>query len=90
MEDMVEEIEEIRGSWLENLVVGEKEVWNIGRDRPSVHSPVENPLMSDPRFREDLIWLTYQNQKQSETWKILLEERQRYERKLRTAGSSTK
>jgi hypothetical protein len=54
-------VAEIRGSWLTNLVIGNTEYWNIDRDRPSYHIFDRNPLPSDWRFREDLVYLTKGN-----------------------------
>ena len=54
---MQELIAEVSGSWLENLVIGDKEYWNIDTYEPMKALPVPNPLPSDPRYREDLIWL---------------------------------
>ncbi len=75
MEDLVEDLLDIDGSWVENLRVGGEEVWNLTSMRPSVHVPQENPLSSDPRFRADLVWLTHAKQVQSEIRKARLEER---------------
>lgn len=36
--------------------------------------PIPNPIPSDSRFREDLIWLKKQDIPKAETWKLWLEE----------------
>ena len=81
--DLEKEIAEISGSWLDNLIIGDKEIWNINKFAPDRHKAVENPLPSDQRFREDLLWVRYQNNPMAEKWKLKLEERQRLDRKLR-------
>ena len=37
-------------------------MWHIDKIEPMVPMPVPNALPSDPRFREDLIWLGRQNE----------------------------
>jgi hypothetical protein len=81
--DLDKEIATISGSWLERLIFGKDDYWNIDVQRPLRHIPVENPLPSDARFREDLLWLKYGDNKSAEKWKLKLEERQRLDRKLR-------
>ena len=46
-------------------------------------TPLDHPLPSDWRFREDLIWLHYGDMAKSEKWKLRLEAEQRRHRKLR-------
>ena len=81
--DMESPICDIYGSMLEYLKMGNEETWNVHRDRPTQVIPVENPLPSDSRFREDLIWVKRGNKKYGQEWKLILEVRQRYEKKLR-------
>ena len=52
--------------------------------------PVPNPLLSDPRYREDLIWLKKENESYSQIWKTRLEVQQRHERKLRLDNEKRK
>jgi hypothetical protein len=52
LKDVVRPICEIQGSWLKNLIIGEKVYWDI-------EAEIENVAPSDWRFREDLIWLKY-------------------------------
>lgn len=40
---------------------------------PHFPIPVPNPLPSDPRFRDDLIWLSRENESYAQTWKTRLE-----------------
>jgi len=42
-----------------------------------------NPLPSDCRFREDLIWLAIGNLDFAQNWKVKLEEQQRHDRASR-------
>ena len=81
--DMDQEIGNIEGSWLDNLVIGGEEVWNLNKIMPIRQVPEENPLPSDSRFREDLIFVKYNDIKMADKWKVKLEERQRFEKKLR-------
>lgn len=81
--DMEQEIGVIEGSWLDNLVIGNEEIWNINKMNPVRQIPEENPLPSDCRFREDLLYLKTNDLKLADKWKVLLEVRQRYEKKLR-------
>lgn len=84
--DKVESLATISGEPFEKLVVGDEPVWDIHRDAKHARQQkyAENPLPSDLRFREDLIWLSYGNEKYAQEWKLRLEEQQRYEKKLRT------
>ena len=59
---------------------------NFDKIKPSIHIPIKNPIPSDSRFREDLLWVNYKNNTFADKWKVLLEERQRYEKKLRIEG----
>lgn len=88
--DLEKEIASIEGSWLEKLIIGGKEVWNINKFIPQRQMAVLNPLPSDCRFREDLIFLKYNNLPMSEKWKLKLEVRQRFEKKIRMEGNKKK
>ena len=83
--DVKQEISVITGSFLENLAFDGVDFWNIQKQKPSRYKPTQDPLPSDFRFREDLIWLKYGNANHASDWKIRLEEQQRYDRKLRGA-----
>lgn len=84
--DLDTNICDIYGSWLEYLNIGGEETWNINRDVPTQFFPIEDPLPSDARYREDLIWVKRNNKKFAQEWKLLLEVRQRAEKKLRQDG----
>mmetsp|Transcript_47505 Transcript_47505/g.54691 ORF Transcript_47505/g.54691 Transcript_47505/m.54691 type:complete len:586 (+) Transcript_47505:151-1908(+) len=77
------QLEDMSGSWLSNLKIGDETYWDIERDVPSRHLPDEIPLPSDVRYREDVIWLLRGNEKFSQSWKIRLEVQQRWDRKNR-------
>jgi hypothetical protein len=81
--DIEKEISSIKGSFLENLLFDDKDFWVIDKIQPSTYKAIEDPLPSDCRFREDLIWLKYGNMKNAEDWKLRLEEQQRWDRKNR-------
>lgn len=85
MSDLVSTICSIQGCWLEELMFDEKVYWNLERDQVfALQQKVgNNPLPSDFRFREDLVWLFYGNEKYAQEWKLILEARQRAERKMR-------
>ncbi len=55
---------EIKGSWLNSIEFDGKTYWRLMGDKNSKPAPqraTKNPLPSDWRFREDLIWLKYKN-----------------------------
>lgn len=81
--DIDEEICTIHGSWLDNLYIDDEEVWNIDNTKPSRVIFPKHCLPSDHRYREDLIWLFYENENYAQEWKQLLEVQQRKERKNR-------
>ncbi|CDW89898.1 UNKNOWN [Stylonychia lemnae] len=83
IKDIKREICQINGSILESLLIDNKEYWNIDQMEPMKAFPVPNPLPSDARYREDLIWLKKENENYAQTWKTRLEIQQRHERKLR-------
>jgi len=85
--DLETPICDIYGSWLEYLKIGDEETFNVNRDIPTNFIPVQDPLPSDARFREDLIWVKRNNKIHAQQWKLLLEVRQRYEKKLRQDGA---
>ncbi len=83
---------EITGSWLEGVYFDNKLYWKIKGNQPATVIPVNVPIPSDSRYREDLIWLKrslmYQeNVKEyedySQKWKLALEIQQRHDRTVR-------
>jgi len=61
LKDIDEIICDIDGSWIKNLVIGGKEYWDINKTEPKRPFPLPNPLPSDVRYREDLLWLKKDN-----------------------------
>ena len=88
-------LEEIKGSWINNLYIGNKLYWDSKAQCPEFIKPTKTCLPSDGRFREDLCWLwksfyeskneterkTYENI--SQKWKVLMEDFNRWDRKRR-------
>mmetsp|Transcript_13156 Transcript_13156/g.24632 ORF Transcript_13156/g.24632 Transcript_13156/m.24632 type:complete len:612 (-) Transcript_13156:2918-4753(-) len=81
------ELATLHGSWVKELVVTksgvERKLWEMDRDMPVRHSPVADPLPSDWRYREDLVWLSRNKIDHAQKWKTTLETRQREDRELR-------
>ena len=80
----------VQGTWLgyvEFSKAGTKDqfekYWEMGKMQPVRPIPVENPLPSDCRYREDLIKLAEGDEDASQEMKVMLEEKQRRERRLR-------
>jgi hypothetical protein len=88
-------LDEIKGSWINNLFIGDKLEWDSRAQVPEFIKPTKTCLPSDGRFREDLCWLyksfyeakneterkTYE--KISQEWKLLMEDFNRWDRKRR-------
>jgi len=83
--DVDEEICKVHGSWVGNLVIDGTTFWDIDTGKPNRIQFPKHCLPSDPRYREDLIWLSYKDEKFAQEWKNLLEIQQRKERKNRLA-----
>lgn len=81
--DKLEVLSRGEGSILESLEWEGKEYWSFEDFLAFRGIPIENPLPSDYRFREDLIWLEYGDMDQAQKWKTELEEVQRRDRKNR-------
>ena len=94
--DISQELMRLKGNWQKNLIIDGDEVWNIGSVESARVSkalgsqviqaqsmPLPNPLPSDCRYREDLIWLKRKDIPKAEQWKLYMEEQQRYDEKLR-------
>ncbi|MCQ2819183.1 MAG: oxysterol-binding protein [archaeon] len=88
------------GSWLEKLTFDDKKYWDIDRDIPSWIRPVDYPLPSDGRYREDIIWLyrafyTFKDENErlmyeglAQNWKLMVEKLQREEREMKARKNS--
>ena len=83
MKDCVKVISSFSGNWLESMVCNGEKLWDIDSQRPMKHFAIQNPIPSDCRFREDLIWLRYGEKKIAQKWKFELEKQQRLEKKIR-------
>lgn len=79
----------IKGSWLNKIDFDEKTYWTLTdkKYKPWPQRATKNPLPSDWRFREDLIWLKYKNEPYADKWKKELEVMQRLDRKWRKKKS---
>ena len=94
-------LEDIKGSWISNLYIGNKLYWDAKAQIPEFIKPTKTCLPSDGRFREDLCWLwksfyeakndaerkTYENI--SQKWKVLMEDFNRWDRKRRADYNAT-
>jgi len=78
------------GSWLSHLEWDGERVWELERDLPHLQHRPENALPSDCRFREDLQALAKGDLAEGAECKQMLEERQRYDAKLRQAFKPAK
>ena len=57
--------------------------WTIKQNVITPHLPVSNPLPSDARYREDLVWVWKDNYDIAQKWKLALENIQRKDAALR-------
>jgi hypothetical protein len=73
----------ITGSWLGSLRFDEKSYWSIDEVELPALKFKENPLPTDWRYREDLIWLRRGNIEIAQEWKLRLEIEQRRDRSTR-------
>jgi hypothetical protein len=77
------------GSWLSHIDMkesGSEEVvcmWNIEDVLVDKPIPTESPLPSDCRFRGDIQGLADGDVEEAQKWKVVLEDKQRVERRLR-------
>jgi oxysterol-binding protein-related protein 8 len=76
-------VSEITGSWLEGLSFDGVKEWDANVHTPIFHKFIKNPLPSDWRYREDLVWLAKGNSEIAQKWKYRIENKQRDDRKLR-------
>lgn len=74
----------LEGSWLDHLDIDGKRMWSAETTLPNVIFPVDDPLPSDCRFRDDLVALAEKDIPTARESKLMLEERQRYDAKLRS------
>lgn len=74
---------EVKGSWLDSITFDGQKYWELTKYKPQPQRATKNPLPSDWRFREDLIWLKYKKEPYADNWKKELEKMQRLDRKWR-------
>lgn len=87
--DIEEEICDVWGNVLEELRIDDEVFWSISDYTPYRYFPMPTSLASDCRYREDLLWLQYDNLKYSQEWKSKLEVQQRHDKKMRLEGKLT-
>ncbi|POM58265.1 Hypothetical protein PHPALM_37108 [Phytophthora palmivora] len=82
------EICDVSGSWLHDLVFGNKTYWSMNKYQSGymVPYPEDKILASDSRHREDLHYLAAGDMDESQEWKVKLEVLQRADRKARLDG----
>lgn len=79
----------IEGSWLSSLSFTDANtkqstvLWDIKEGNDVSPKPIDDPLPSDCRFREDLIALRKDELENASKWKVKLEQKQRKEAKWR-------
>ena len=86
--DIEEEIWEVYGNVLKDLRIDGELFWEMDKYVPFRCHPMPWPLPSDSRYREDLLWLRYENLKYSQEWKSKLEVQQRHDKKKRADGKN--
>jgi len=79
-------VSNIEGSWLSHLDFDGTRLWDLKMPADGV-IPEPNPLPSDSRHRADLIALREGDLERAKDSKVALEEKQRFEKKLRQKGA---
>jgi len=78
------QVSQLLGSWMGAVEFDGKIYWSFNQDvKKFKPQPVEKPLPSDCRFREDLVFLSQKDIEKASEWKVRLEEKQRAEARLR-------
>jgi len=77
----------VEGSWLSHLDFGKDRYWDMETMLPHLIHASEDPIPSDSRLRADLIALSEDDIARGKECKQMLEERQRYDNKLRSRCS---
>jgi len=86
---VIEPVGNVQGSWLGCIEFDDTSFWDFREDLEIYETiPVENPLPSDCRFRQDIECLAQNELDEASQWKSKLEEKQRREAKLRKEGES--
>jgi len=92
MKDIKKELVKIEGTWLHEIRGNGNLIWSL-KDTIKFSTPhyyIPNPLPSDCRYREDMIWLYRKNEDQAQYWKIVLEAQQRKDRENRKEHTKKK
>ncbi|RHY32991.1 hypothetical protein DYB32_001998 [Aphanomyces invadans] len=76
-------VAKIIGSWLKHFQVDDTVLWDMATSPVYLPVPVANPLPSDVRFRPDLIHLKKGDLDEAQKQKLLMEEDQRRDHRLR-------
>eukprot|EP00824_Muranothrix_gubernata_P005883 TRINITY_DN17641_c0_g1_i2.p1 TRINITY_DN17641_c0_g1~~TRINITY_DN17641_c0_g1_i2.p1 ORF type:complete len:471 (-),score=71.03 TRINITY_DN17641_c0_g1_i2:52-1464(-) len=87
LNDVKTELSRISGSWLKNIDINGVNYWNIQKMQLQEMRFQGNPIPSDVRFREDIIWLKRGKVVFADSWKDAIEIRQRADAKLRSAAA---
>ncbi|KAJ6232620.1 oxysterol-binding protein [Anaeramoeba flamelloides] len=80
----------MEGSWIESISFDGEPYWDIDENIPERPIPEKNPLPSDSTFRKDRNALLENNLQSAGEMKIMIEEKQRYNSKLRETRSFRK
>ncbi|KAL6062324.1 Oxysterol-binding protein 4 [Balamuthia mandrillaris] len=88
--DKKEVLSRVEGCWLSHLDFDSKRYWDLKEVVPSTLQPVDDPLPSDCRFRDDLQALLAGDFATAQQQKVLLEERQRGDARLRKEGAAAR
>lgn len=88
LDDIKKELARIKGSWLEKVEINSVIYWDIDKLLPQKMIYASNPLPSDSRFREDLVYVRRGRYDLGDGWKDALEIRQRRDQKLREQSHS--
>ena len=75
--DVERPVSQISGSWLRSLKIGGTVFWDIDQVVPYPLLYTKEPLPSDCRYREDIIWLRRGRMDYAQDWKLRLEAEQR-------------
>lgn len=81
--DKLKLLSTVDGSNFDSVDFNGVQYWSFDSHKVERPLPIEHPLPSDFRFREDLAWLEHGNKDQAQEWKLKLEEIQRWDRALR-------
>ena len=81
----VSKLSDVEGSWLGSMVINGQNYWSHANPWPYKLEYFDNPLPSDSNFRLDVLYLRNDDEIKAQDCKVLMEESQRKDRKLREA-----